>query len=94
MSLLDDFDFLQCTEHLDILETLLFQWPVHGCYITFFFKDNSVLFFFVCLFSTTYQGSGRRGKSLSREIQALLSPANSTNASGGTPERSQASREI
>uniref|UniRef100_A0AAZ1Y236 Integrase catalytic domain-containing protein n=1 Tax=Oreochromis aureus TaxID=47969 RepID=A0AAZ1Y236_OREAU len=41
-----------------------------------------------------YPKSGRGGSSLSREAQTSLSPATSSSSSGGTPRRSQASREI
>ena len=39
------------------------------------------------------RGSGRGGSSLSKEAQTSLSPATSSSSSGGTPRRSQASRE-
>ena len=39
------------------------------------------------------RGSGRGGSSFNRETQTSLSPATSSSSSGGTPRRSQASRE-
>ncbi|XP_040928663.2 protocadherin beta-16-like [Betta splendens] len=44
-------------------------------------------------FSSAYPGPGRGGSSLSREFQTSLSPDTSSSSSGGTPRRSQASRE-
>ena len=40
-----------------------------------------------------FRGSGRGGSNLSRETQTFLSLATTSSSSGGTPRRSQASRE-
>ncbi|MEQ2247274.1 hypothetical protein ILYODFUR_007656 [Ilyodon furcidens] len=41
-----------------------------------------------------YPGPGRGGSRLSRDTQTSLSPDTSSSSSGGSPRRSQASREI
>uniref|UniRef100_A0A3P9JRX0 G-protein coupled receptors family 1 profile domain-containing protein n=1 Tax=Oryzias latipes TaxID=8090 RepID=A0A3P9JRX0_ORYLA len=43
--------------------------------------------------SSAYPGPGRGGSRLSRDAQTSLTPATSSSSSGGTPRRSQASRE-
>uniref|UniRef100_A0A8C7Y7C0 Uncharacterized protein n=1 Tax=Oryzias sinensis TaxID=183150 RepID=A0A8C7Y7C0_9TELE len=50
-------------------------------------------FLFIHPSSSAYPGPGRGGSSLSRDAQTSLTPATSSSSSGGTPRRSQASRE-
>uniref|UniRef100_A0A3B3ZPB0 GABA(C) receptor n=1 Tax=Periophthalmus magnuspinnatus TaxID=409849 RepID=A0A3B3ZPB0_9GOBI len=57
------------------------------------FYSSTGIDFTIHPFSSAYPGPGRGGSSLSRDSQTSLTPDTSSSSSGGTPRRSQPSRE-
>jgi len=93
----------RCIVQIENLKIYSFFWSF-GVVGLWFVHDDIVRSKFYCFYrfksihpSIYYllllRGSGRGGSSLSREAQTSLSPATSSSSSGGTPRRSQASRE-